>query len=94
MAGSELALDALGLRGGLSLSGLSSLGAPSLADGEAVVSLVPLPERSSIDLDDSGLGQGVGTCVITLVPVSSMTERKSRCTYEQVRCSTDGRRQQ
>lgn len=37
------------------------LGALALtADTLAVVSLVPLTERSGVDLDDGGLGQGVG----------------------------------
>lgn len=45
----------------LLLLGLLGLGLASPADGLAVVSLVPLAERRSINLDDGRLGQGVGT---------------------------------
>lgn len=61
LASSELALNGLGLGG--SLGGLSSLGTTALSNGLAVVGLVPLTERSGIDLNDGGLGQGVGTCM-------------------------------
>ena len=74
-AGLELALDGgldlavVGETSGLLLLhavaplllGLLGLGLASPADGLAVVSLVPLAERSSINLDDGRLGQGVGT---------------------------------
>lgn len=43
----------------LSLATLSLLA--SAADALAVVGLVPLTERSGVDLNDGGLGQGVGT---------------------------------
>lgn len=57
-ASSLLLLDALAL---LLLGGLSILLLlPSAANGLAVVSLVPLSEGSGIDLDNSGLGEGVG----------------------------------
>lgn len=66
LAGGDLPLDLLGLS--LVLRTLSSLlllglacGATLLAEGKTVVSLVPLPEGSGIDLDDGSLGQGVGT---------------------------------
>lgn len=55
---SLLLLDRLGLLDGLLLLALLHLA--STADGLAVVSLVPLTERSGINLDDGGLGQGVG----------------------------------
>lgn len=56
---SLLLLDGLGLLG--FLNGLTLLLLASAAEGLAIVSLVPLTERSGIDLDDGGLGQGVGT---------------------------------
>jgi len=40
------------------LGGLGPLSPP--AEGLAVVGLVPLPEGGGVDLDDGGLGQGVG----------------------------------
>lgn len=43
----------------LLLNGLTGLLLASATDGLAVVSLVPLTERSSIDLHNGGLGQGV-----------------------------------
>lgn len=52
-----LLLNALALL----LLGLLGLGLASPAQGLAVVRLVPLTERSSINLDDGRLGQGVGT---------------------------------
>jgi hypothetical protein len=55
---SLLLLDGLALLHLLLLLALLLLSATT--DGLAVVSLVPLTERSSIDLDDGGLGQGVG----------------------------------
>lgn len=61
-AGSLLLLDGLRLLDlllGLAGGGLLLLLAPA-ADGLAVVSLVPLTEGSGVDLDDGGLGQGVG----------------------------------
>lgn len=57
-AGSLLLLDGVGLLGRL-LSGALLL-LPPAAEGLAVVGLVPLTEGSGIDLDDGGLGQGVG----------------------------------
>lgn len=61
LASGELALDGLGLGDSLGgLSGGGGLGATALAKGKTVVGLVPLTERSGIDLDDGGLGQGVG----------------------------------
>ena len=56
-ASSLLLLNALAL---LLLLGLV-LGLASPADGLAVVSLVPLAEGGSVNLDDGGLGEGVGT---------------------------------
>lgn len=53
-----LLLDRLGLLGLLLL--LGALGLAAAAEGLAVVSLEPLAERSGVDLDDGGLGQGVG----------------------------------
>lgn len=59
VAGGLLLLDRLALLDLLSgLLALLLLASP--ADALAVVSLVPLTERSGIDLDDGGLGQGVG----------------------------------
>jgi hypothetical protein len=46
---------------GLLLLGLLGLLLASAANGLAVVGLVPLSEGSSIDLENGGLGQGVGT---------------------------------
>ena len=57
-AGSLLLLDRLALLD--LLNGLALLLLATTADGLAVVSLVPLTEGSSVDLDDGGLGQGVG----------------------------------
>lgn len=61
-ASSLLLLDSLALLDLLNLltllGGLSLL--TSTAKTLAVVSLVPLTERSSVDLDDGALGQGVG----------------------------------
>lgn len=57
-AGSLLLLDRLALLD--LLNGLALLLLATAADGLAVVGLVPLTEGSSVDLDDSGLGQGVG----------------------------------
>lgn len=56
-SGSLLALNALAL---LLLGGLGLLLAPS-ANSLTVVCLVPLSEWGSVDLDDGGLGEGVGT---------------------------------
>lgn len=55
-AGGLLLLDALALL----LLNLLSLGLPPAAESGAVVGLVPLPEGSSVNLDDGRLGQGVG----------------------------------
>jgi hypothetical protein len=57
-AGSLLLLDRLALLD--LLNGLALLLLATTAERLAVVSLVPLTERRSVDLDDSGLGQGVG----------------------------------
>ena len=57
-ASSLLLLDRLALLD--LLNGLALLLLATTADGLAVVSLVPLTEGSSVDLDDGGLGQGVG----------------------------------
>ena len=57
-AGSLLLLDRLALLG--LLDGLALLLLAAAADGLAVVGLVPLTEGGSVDLDDGGLGQGVG----------------------------------
>lgn len=57
--GSLLLLHAVALLLTLSRLGTSLLLAPP-AQRLAVVSLVPLSEGSSVDLDDGGLGQGVG----------------------------------
>lgn len=57
-AGSLLLLDRLALLD--LLNGLALLLLATAADGLAVVGLVPLTEGSSVDLDDRGLGQGVG----------------------------------
>jgi hypothetical protein len=57
-AGSLLLLNRVGLLGGLLNTTLLLL--PPAAEGLAVVGLVPLTEGSGIDLDDGGLGQGVG----------------------------------
>lgn len=57
-AGSLLLLNRLGLLH--LLNGLTLLLLASTAEGLAIVGLVPLTERSGIDLDDGGLGQGVG----------------------------------
>jgi hypothetical protein len=40
---------------------LAGLGLPLAAEGDAVVSLVPLAEGCGIDLDDGGAGEGVGS---------------------------------
>lgn len=56
-AGLLLLLDRLAL---LDLLGLGALLLATAADGLAVVGLVPLAERSGIDLDNGGLGEGVG----------------------------------
>lgn len=57
-ASSLLLLNRVALLGGLLKGALLQL--PPAAQGLAVVGLVPLTEGSGIDLDDSGLGQGVG----------------------------------
>jgi hypothetical protein len=57
-AGSLLLLDRLALLD--LLDDLALLLLATTAKGLAVVSLVPLTERRSVDLDDGGLGQGVG----------------------------------
>lgn len=57
-AGSLLLLDGLALLDGLLL--LALLGLAPTAEGLAVVGLVPLAEGGGVDLDDGGLGQGVG----------------------------------
>lgn len=56
-AGGLLLHDAVALLLG---GGLGGLLLASPADGLAVVSLVPLSEGSGINLNDGGLGQGVG----------------------------------
>jgi hypothetical protein len=62
-AGSLLLLDGVALLDLLGLLALlDGLGLlASTADGLAVVGLVPLSERSSVDLDDGATGQGVGS---------------------------------
>lgn len=63
LAGNGVALGLLGLDGlGLLdlLNGLALLYLATTADGDTVVSLIPLTERSGIDLDNGGLGEGVG----------------------------------
>ena len=57
-AGSLLLLDRLALLD--LLGGLALLLLATAADGLAVVGLVPLTEGRGVDLDDGGLGQGVG----------------------------------
>lgn len=57
-AGGLLLLDRLALLDGLLL--LALLGLAPAAEGLAVVGLVPLTEGGGVDLDDGGLGQGVG----------------------------------
>jgi hypothetical protein len=57
VAGGLLFLDALALLDLLNRLALLLLAAT--AEGLAVVSLVPLPERSSVDLDDGRLGKSV-----------------------------------
>lgn len=58
VAGGLLLLDGLAL---LDLFlGLAALLLSATTDGLAVVGLVPLTEGGGVDLDDSGLGQGVG----------------------------------
>ena len=57
-ASSLLLLDGVALLHGLLLLALLLL--PAAADGLAVVGLVPLTEGGGIDLDDGGLGEGVG----------------------------------
>lgn len=57
-AGSLLLLDRLALLH--LLRGLALLLLAAAAERLAVVSLVPLTEGGSVDLDDGGLGQGVG----------------------------------
>jgi len=59
-AGGLLLLYGAALLSGLVLS-LALLLLASATEGLAVVGLVPLAERSGIDLDNGGLGQGVGT---------------------------------
>lgn len=54
-----LLLNALALLQLLAVLGCLLLASP--ADTLAVVGFVPLPERSGIDLNDGGLGEGVGT---------------------------------
>ena len=57
-AGGLLLLNRLALLDGLLL--LALLGLAPAAEGLAVVGLVPLAEGGGVDLDDGGLGQGVG----------------------------------
>lgn len=57
-AGSLLLLHGVALL--LTLGGLSSLLLTSPAEGLAVVGLVPLSEGGGVDLDNGGLGEGVG----------------------------------
>lgn len=58
-AGGLLGLNGLGLLH--LLDGLALLLLATAAKGLAVVCLIPLTERGGIDLDHSGLGEGVGT---------------------------------
>lgn len=58
-AGSLLSLNRLGLLH--LLDGLALLLLATTTKGLAVVGLVPLTERSGIDLNNSGFGEGVGT---------------------------------
>lgn len=58
-SGGLLSLDGAALLHDLLL--LAGLLLASSAEGLAVVGLVPLAERRGIDLDDGGLGQGVGS---------------------------------
>ena len=67
---SLLRLDALAL---LDLLGLS-LCLTSATKWLAVVSLVPLTERRSIDLDDGGLGEGVGSDQLVVGRVESHSD--------------------
>lgn len=67
---SLLRLDALAL---LDLLGLS-LCLTSATKWLAVVSLVPLTERCSIDLDDGGLGEGVGSDQLVVGRVESHSD--------------------
>lgn len=67
---SLLRLNALAL---LDLLGLG-LRLTSAAQWLAVVSLVPLTERCSIDLDDGGLGEGVGSDQLVVGRVESHSD--------------------
>lgn len=58
VAGGLLLLDGLALLN--LLLGLAALLLSATAEGLAVVGLVPLTEGGGVDLDDGGLGQGVG----------------------------------
>lgn len=58
VAGSLLLLDGLALLD--LLLGLAALLLSATADGLAIVGLIPLTEGGGVDLDDGGLGQGVG----------------------------------
>lgn len=57
LPGGELALDVVGLLGGLNVGGLALLD----ADLGAVVGLVPLLEGVGVDEDDGALDEGLGT---------------------------------
>ena len=94
LAGGDLALDRLGLGHSLgSGGGVLGLLSTSLTEGETVVGLVPLAERSGIDLDDGGLGQGVGAYQTISILQSSNTGSGSK-TYGRARCWRGGKSRQ
>lgn len=72
LAGGSVALLLLGLNRLALLHDLLLLGGlASATKGSAVVGLVPLTEWSGIDLDDGGLGEGVGSDQLVVGRVES-----------------------
>lgn len=75
------------------LNGLTLLHLATTAEGLAVVGLIPLTERSGIDLDNGRLGKGVGTDELVVGGVVYATALACSIPPVRIRIQTHRRRQ-